>query len=106
MIEPMSLDQFFSGNPQKKTLTLQEKIEDEISRTRVNLIGSMKGARESMGLKEIPQSFKDSIKTCIENREKEQQAYDSLSEQEKREQLKDALKSLSRGKGFFQKQKF
>ncbi len=101
MIQPLSLDQFISGNSQKKTLSsTQEKFEDEISRTRVNLVGCMKGARESMGLKEIPQSFKDSIKTSIENQEKEQQAYDSLSLEAKTEQMKDALKILSKGKGF------
>ncbi|MEK6880264.1 MAG: hypothetical protein AABY22_11675 [Nanoarchaeota archaeon] len=101
MIQPLSLDQFISGNSQKKTLSsTQEKFEDEISRTRVNLVGCMKGARESIGLKEIPQSFKDSIKTSIENQEKEQQAYDSLSLEAKTEQMKNALKILSKGKGF------
>ena len=81
-------------------MSLEKKIEDEISRTSAGLSASMNGAYAGVTLSDVPHLVKEHIRAAHIKEEQEQQRVNSLSPQQKEEEFRSILGQLSKNKGF------
>lgn len=85
-----------------KNYSLEEKIQDQISKTEVGLSATMNGAWASCSISGVPEVVQESIRDSITKQHEEQMKFDNMSEEDKQQELQDILKVLRKSKGFIE----